>query len=92
MTYICHDTAKTTFASSAVDWLSTLWAGKTADRIDIRNQHLLRDAGLSGDYSSEAVNRDDANRGSRPVTFGPSTGSGMDMYINQYINRGAFNY
>lgn len=96
MAYICHDNAKTTSSIDAKGWMSRIagWmnsfrANRAVHLLDARNEHLLRDAGLSAtdvhsavDYSKVPPENDlSYSMMGADVRF-------IDHFLSGHLNRG----
>ena len=95
MTYICHDTVKTTEKINAVidvkGWMSRIadWMKSTRDgqRLDPRNEHLMRDVGVSpGDApgifkSAPVTNQLPYSKIGANIRF-------IDLFLSEHMDRG----
>lgn len=95
MTYICHDTVKTTVKNGAVidvkGWMSRIadWmkSGRESHRLDPRNEHLMRDVGITVDQTPGIFKSGPASH-QLPYSTAGSKIRFIDLFLSEHLDRG----
>ncbi|MDH3741998.1 MAG: hypothetical protein OER56_10420 [Hyphomicrobiales bacterium] len=90
MTYICHDTVKTNAVIDVKGWMSRIanWMKSTPDnhRLDPRNEHLMRDAGISPGDAPDAFKSAPATNQMPYLMVGNDTRF-IDLFLSEHLDR-----
>ena len=94
MTYICHDTVKTTpvqgfkgWMSEFAGWLQATLASPSGNRLDPRNEHLQRDIGIHV-ADVPGIFKSGPPSGGLPHSAMDNNIRFVDLFLSEHLDRG----